>query len=128
MAEDIWESSDVVEAMAAKTLVRIAEVTRSVTEAHLREIFAHFGTVERVFFVANKIGGRRGVTSDHSAYLLFASDKDAATAIDRMNGGQLDGKKLEVSLQTERPPKPVQKQQKQQQRHNSQSSSERTRG
>ncbi|KAJ3114012.1 hypothetical protein HDU96_002656 [Phlyctochytrium bullatum] len=76
----------------------ISNLTKNVTEKHLREIFSEWGTLVAVQVpTADRLSVNRGY-----AYLEYDTAKAAENAAVRMNGGQLDGMYLKVSLVTPR--------------------------
>lgn len=67
--------------------LHVGHLTRNVTEAHIKEIFANFGTVKSVDLALDKIV----MLPRGFAYVEFETKDDAANAKLHMDGGQLDG-------------------------------------
>ena len=65
----------------------VCNLTKNVNEAHLREIFGTFGHVTNV-----SMGSGTTVTIE------FSLQSEAEKATKYMNGGQIDGKRLRVSI------------------------------
>lgn len=65
----------------------------SATEDSLKEAFLRFGTVESVTIVTDKETGQ----SRGFGFLELATPQEAADAISRMNGCEMDGRTLKVS-------------------------------
>lgn len=62
-------------------------------EAELRDAFAPFGTLTEVNLVSDRYTGRpRGF-----AFVTFATDAEAKSAIDKLNGVTLDGSVIAVN-------------------------------
>ncbi|KAK2077042.1 hypothetical protein QBZ16_005270 [Prototheca wickerhamii] len=82
--------------------VHVGHLTRNVTEAHVREVFACFGKVLDVDFALDReVGLPRGF-----AYVKYATLAEAESACDHMDGGQLDGQTLAVRVVTGEPDSP----------------------
>lgn len=81
----------------------VGNLTFSTTEADLREMFAPYGTVERVSLVTDRDTGR----SRGFGFVEMASDTEAAAAIAALNGKDSGGRPLTVNEarpKTERAP------------------------
>ncbi len=65
----------------------------SATEDSLKEAFLPFGTVESVTIITDKETGQ----SKGFGFLELASKQEAAAAITKMNGSEMDGRTLKVS-------------------------------
>lgn len=65
----------------------VCNLTKNVNEAHLREIFGTYGQVTNV-----STGSGKNVTIE------FSLQSEAEKATKYMNGGQIDGKRLRVSI------------------------------
>lgn len=65
----------------------------SVTDGRLEEIFAPHGTVESARVVADKFTGQ----SRGFGFVEMGSGSEAQTAIDSLNGTQIDGRTLTVN-------------------------------
>lgn len=75
-------------------LVRVEKINKDVTEDHLNEIFSNFGTVLRVFYTKNN----RKYTIRRFGFVEFSSVEEAEDAVLYMNGGQINGKIIDVRL------------------------------
>ncbi|KAI9206699.1 uncharacterized protein BJ171DRAFT_597353 [Polychytrium aggregatum] len=67
--------------------VVIHKLTRNVNQAHLEEIFAHFGDIQNVDLPVNP----RLKTHHGTAYVIYRAHESARLAAEHMNGGQIDG-------------------------------------
>lgn len=67
--------------------LHVGHLTRNVTEAHVREIFANFGTLKSVELALDKVV----MLPRGFAYVEYETKEDAAQAKLHMDGGQLDG-------------------------------------
>lgn len=77
--------------------IRITGLTRNVSKQHLEEIFSNFGHVVEIDLPMDpKVHLTRGYGD-----VLFSSGAEADTAIASMDGGQLDGNVLKVTLITD---------------------------
>ena len=65
----------------------------SATEESLKSAFSQFGTVESATVITDRDTGR----SKGFGFIELASRQEAADAIARMNGSELDGRTLKVS-------------------------------
>jgi RNA recognition motif-containing protein len=65
----------------------------SATEDSLKEAFLQFGTVESVTIITDRDTGQ----SKGFGFLELATRQEAASAITRMNGAEMDGRTLKVS-------------------------------
>mgnify|MGYP003313454951 CR=1 FL=1 len=73
--------------MTSLNVLRVTNLTRQVTAAHLREVFGHFGDVARVDLAVDAtVGLSRGY-----AVVELASRADAEAAKAALDGGRLDG-------------------------------------
>lgn len=79
----------------------VGNLPYSATEGSLAELFARFGTVESVTIVTDRDTGR----SKGFGFVEMATDGEAADAIHRMNGSELDGRRLTVSEARPREPR-----------------------
>jgi len=76
----------------------VGGVSHATTEADLRTAFAQYGTVAEVAIVYDRgTGQSRGF-----AFVTMADRKHAARAIDALTGFELNGRRLMVSIATER--------------------------
>lgn len=65
----------------------VANLTRNVSETHVREIFTTFGALRDVELAIEKsVNLPKGF-----AYVSFEKADDAQRAMEYMNGGQIDG-------------------------------------
>ncbi len=71
----------------------VGNLTFSTTESDLREMFAPYGTVERVSLVTDRDTGR----SRGFGFVEMASDEEAAAAISALNGKDSGGRSLTVN-------------------------------
>ncbi|KAI8850793.1 hypothetical protein BC829DRAFT_142281 [Chytridium lagenaria] len=86
--------------MGSKKLV-VQNLTRHVTEKHLDEVFGRWGKIASIKMpLVERLTINKGF-----AYVEYESTKSAGDAAIRMNGGQLDGVTLTVSIV--RPPPPT---------------------
>jgi len=65
----------------------------SATEDSLKEVFSQFGTVESVSIITDKYSGQ----SKGFGFLELTTKQEAANAITKMNGAEMDGRTLKVS-------------------------------
>ena len=65
----------------------------SATEDSLKEAFLPFGTVESVTIITDRDTGQ----SKGFGFLELATQQEAASAITKMNGAEMDGRTLKVS-------------------------------
>lgn len=77
------------------TKVHITGLSWSVREADLSKAFAEYGKVIEVKITLDRMTKR----SKGLGYVVFDKAKDAEIAVAKMNGKELDGKKLQVSLE-----------------------------
>lgn len=67
-------------------------------EESLRQAFERFGTIEDVHVAVDRDTGR----SRGFGFVTFAEEEQAKTALNEMNGTELDGRSLRVDFATER--------------------------
>ncbi|KUI74508.1 hypothetical protein VM1G_10106 [Cytospora mali] len=89
------------------TKIVVERLTKNVTEEHLREIFGAYGTIHDMDVpLSRQFGTNRG-----AAYILYANESDAESAIAHMHEAQLDGATISVSIVLQRrklsPPPPT---------------------
>ncbi|KAI9496623.1 hypothetical protein BDB00DRAFT_808072 [Zychaea mexicana] len=77
-----------------RNTVLITNLTRNVNAEHIKEIFSQFGTVRDIDFPFNT----RLNTNGGRAFVEYETKEDVDKAISYMDGGQLDGKYLEVAV------------------------------
>lgn len=65
----------------------------SATEESLKEAFSQFGTVESVTIITDRDTGQ----SKGFGFIELATKQEAAGAITKMNGSEMDGRSLKVS-------------------------------
>jgi cold-inducible RNA-binding protein len=65
----------------------------SATEDSLKEVFLRFGTVESVTIITDKETGQ----SKGFGFLELSTQQEAANAIAKMNGTEMDGRTLKVA-------------------------------
>ena len=65
----------------------------SATEDSLKEAFLQFGSVESVNIITDRDTGQ----SRGFGFLEMATQQEAASAVTRMNGSEMDGRTLKVS-------------------------------
>lgn len=65
----------------------------SATEDSLREAFLQFGTVESVTIITDRDTGQ----SKGFGFIELSTKQEAASAITKMNGSEMDGRTLKVS-------------------------------
>ncbi|MGN6183121.1 MAG: RNA recognition motif domain-containing protein [Thermoanaerobaculia bacterium] len=83
--------------MAAKVFV--GNLNFSTTKTEVQDLFSQVGAIRDVFLPMDRESGRpRGF-----AFVEFASDEDAAKAIEKFNGYELSGRALRVNAAEDRP-------------------------
>lgn len=79
----------------------VGNLSYSTTDETLREAFEEYGLVETVTIITDRETGRpRGF-----GFVEMPNDEEAQSAIDAMNGQQLDGRPLTVNEAQARPPR-----------------------
>ena len=75
--------------------IQVTKLTRNITKDHLSEIFGTYGTVAHV-----EIPGGNGFSFSfrHQCFIEYESSEDAAKAAKYMDGGQIDGQEVMVTL------------------------------
>lgn len=76
------------------TTLHVANLTRNVESKHLHEIFNTYGSVKTVDLQVDKRVG----LSKGNAHIEFENAKDAEEALIHMDGGQIDGNVIRVSI------------------------------
>jgi len=71
----------------------VGSIAWGTTDATLKKRFEQVGQVESAAVIIDKMSGR----SKGFGFVEMAADADAATAIDKLNGSELDGRKIVVS-------------------------------
>lgn len=74
----------------------IGGLSWNTTDDSLKEAFSEYGTVEEARVVLERDSGR----SRGFGFVTFANDEDAATACDKMNGVDLDGRAIRCDFAT----------------------------
>lgn len=75
--------------------IYVGRLSRNVKKEHVQEIFANFGTIKHVELPPNMI--HQHLTRGF-AYVEYEKAEEAEKAIKYMNGGQVDGQKIYVSV------------------------------
>ncbi len=71
----------------------VGNLPYSATDDSLKQAFSRFGTVESVTIITDRDTGR----SKGFGFIEMATDQEAADAIGKMNGVEMDGRALTVS-------------------------------
>ncbi|TNE31737.1 MAG: RNA-binding protein [Bacteroidetes bacterium] len=71
------------------------------SEDALKNAFEQYGQVEEAKIITDRESGR----SRGFGFVTFTDDQDAMSAIDAMNGSELDGRNLSVNEARERAPR-----------------------
>lgn len=71
----------------------VGSIAWGTTDATLKAHFEQAGQVESAAVIIDKMSGR----SKGFGFVEMANDADAQTAIDKLNGSELDGRKIVVS-------------------------------
>ena len=77
--------------------IHIGNLSFSTTEESLKDAFLKFGDVESVSIIKDKFSG----TSKGFGFVEMSSEEKATQAIAKLNGSNLDGRKIRVSEATE---------------------------
>jgi RNA recognition motif-containing protein len=80
--------------MEQKNKLFVGNLSFSVDDAKLGEMFAEFGEVTEAKVITDKFSGR----SKGFGFVTFANDDDAAKAAEDMNGKDADGRPLTVNV------------------------------
>ena len=80
--------------------IRVTNLSENTTEADLQELFSHFGRVSRVYLAKNK----ETLESRGFAFVTFVNQKDAAAAMEKLQGFGYDH--LILKLEWARPNTP----------------------
>lgn len=72
----------------------VGNLPYSVNEQQLEEMFAEFGELKEVKVIIDRMSGR----SKGIAFVEFVNEADAQSAIEAMNGKELDGRALVVNV------------------------------
>ena len=76
------------------TNIFVGNLSFSTTESSIRSIFEQYGSVDRASLVTDRETGR----SRGFAFVEMANPQEAESAINALNGYQLDGRSLNVNL------------------------------
>lgn len=71
----------------------VGGLSYNTTEETLKELFAQAGTVESVTIITDKISGR----SKGFGFVEMSTEKEAQSAIETLNGKELDGRNITVN-------------------------------
>lgn len=71
----------------------VGSIAWATNDASLKSHFEQAGAVESATVIMDKMTGR----SKGFGFVEMASDADASTAVDKLNGSELDGRKIVVS-------------------------------
>ena len=77
-----------------KNKLFVGNLSFSVDDAKLSEMFAEFGEVTEAKVITDKFSGR----SKGFGFVTFASEEDAAKAAEDMNAKEVDGRPLTVNV------------------------------
>ena len=83
------------------TKVFVGGLSWDTNDASLTDAFQSFGTVVEAKVITDRDTGR----SRGFGFVTFQDSKDAATAIQEMDGTNLDGRTIRVNEANERPPR-----------------------
>jgi RNA recognition motif-containing protein len=78
--------------------IYVGNLTFSTTSDDLERLFAAYGQVERAQVISDRDTGR----SRGFGFVEMASDDEAKTAIEELNGSNVDGRDLTVNVAKER--------------------------
>ena len=81
----------------------VGNLTYSLTEDQMREVFAKHGEVKDVVIIKDKMTQR----SKGFGFVEMSSDQEASNAIDQLNGKNIDGRNIMVNEAREREPRKV---------------------
>ena len=99
MRKPTWGSAEGREARMSKKLF-VGGLSWGTTDDSLRDAFEQFGEVTDAKVITDRETGR----SRGFGFVTYAQGSDADTAMQRMNGAQLDGRTLNVNEAAERGP------------------------
>ncbi|CAG8502152.1 871_t:CDS:2 [Paraglomus brasilianum] len=69
-----------------------------VTQDDLQELFSEYGSIKKIYLHYDRAGRSTGV-----ADITFENSGDAATALDKLNGVELDGQKMHIKFAALKP-------------------------
>lgn len=78
--------------------VYVGGLSHTTSELALQHLFEKFGNLENVWIVTDKISGK----SRGFGFVSFLEESAAQTSVAQLNGTQLDGRTLKVSIANER--------------------------
>lgn len=77
-----------------RTKLFVGNLPYSTTQDELSELFSEFGEIVEVKLITDRMTGRsRGI-----AFVKFASDDQAAAAIEALHGKEMDGREIIVNV------------------------------
>ncbi len=82
----------------------VGNLSYNTTDASLKDAFSALGEIESANVISDKMTGR----SRGFGFVNMVNDEEAITAIEKMNGAEVDGRKLTVNEAkplSERPPR-----------------------
>jgi RNA recognition motif-containing protein len=79
--------------------IYVGNLSYNVEELDLKEIFEEYGAVSSVKIITDKFTGK----SKGFGFVEMASDEEAKKAIDELNGGELENRKIVVNESQPRP-------------------------
>ncbi|CAA9988335.1 RNA-binding protein, putative [Plasmodium knowlesi strain H] len=81
----------------------VHNLTKNVSEDHLKEIFMNFGNLKDIHISVDEenVSGTNGEEKFICAKIKFENEKDAKAAKEHMNGGQIDGKTVSIKYEHE---------------------------
>ena len=88
--------------MEEKNKLYVGNLSYSVTDDSLAELFAGFGEVTEAKVIADKFSGR----SKGFGFVTMADEKAAEKAIAEMNGKDVDGRQIVVNMSRPKEPRP----------------------
>jgi RNA recognition motif-containing protein len=79
--------------------IYVGNMNYATTEEQLADLFAQFGNVVSADVIVDRFSGQ----SKGFGFIEMENDEDAKTAIENLNGRELDGRQLRVNEAKERP-------------------------
>ncbi|MFP5519170.1 MAG: RNA recognition motif domain-containing protein [Bdellovibrionia bacterium] len=73
--------------------IYVGNLSYSVNDQTLADVFAEFGTVESARIVTDRDSGR----SKGFGFVEMSTDSEAASAIEQLNGAELEGRAMNIS-------------------------------
>ncbi|MBE0460367.1 MAG: RNA-binding protein [Candidatus Aminicenantes bacterium] len=74
--------------------IYVGNLSYSMTEGSLRELFEQYGEVVSVKIIQDRMSGR----SKGFGFVEMANKEEAETAIQRINGTEVDGRNIKVNF------------------------------